>query len=651
MVETDTIQCEVTMDDPSYLTAAIDHLRAVLQAYLDQKPLKESAPPFFDVVNPPPIEMICNRFGLSDFERKLLLLCVGVSLDQAIGRLCAAINGDDAKPWASFDLALRVFNGEQWQVFNACSTLRHWRLVELDSAYAPQLSPLRLDENLLHFIVGEPTVDARLLPLLLPVFSQDTPVDSHARIAEQITYAFSNPAEAVYPLIQLSGSEPEAKQFIAKTAFDAMGLLCYAIDTQRLPSDSRTLHQLYLQLEREYILKPVGYYFELSAASDIHDASQNSLIYLLQRLNAPCVIGVAAKLHCHGREQIVLEVGRPSYDEQYQLWQSALGATSGISDSGAHCIVDQFNMGAQQIQSVAHQWQSIGREQRSFDALWSLCRKQARDKIAGLARIIEPGSAAWSSLILPDKEKQTLHTILEQVSHRHQVYRQWGFADSGAYGLGIAALFSGSSGTGKTLAARVIANALQLDIYHIDLAAMVSKYIGETEKNLEQIFRAAESSGAILLFDEADALFGKRSQVNDSKDRYANMEVSYLLQRMESYEGLSILTTNYKSAMDPAFLRRLRFIVQFPFPQAAEREKIWRGVFPKNTPTENLHYDKLARLEIPGGVIRSVAVNAAFHGAGAGSGVTMQHLLQAVREEYTKSEKTLLPELVADWVE
>ena len=217
----------------------------------------------------------------------------------------------------------------------------------------------------------------------------------------------------------------------------------------------------------------------------------------------------------------------------------------------------------------------------------------------------------------------------------------WGFADKYSRGLGLTALFAGASGTGKTLAAEVLAHSLDLDLHQIDLAGLVSKYIGETEKNLKRVFDAAEDSGAMLLFDEADALFGKRTEVKDSHDRYANLEVSYLLQRMEAYRGLAILTTNMRHAIDSAFLRRIRFIVEFPFPDAAHRARIWRGVFPPGTPTEGLDPDRLARLNVAGGVIRNIAMHAAFLAADAAAPVGMPHLLEAARAEYGKLEKPL----------
>jgi SpoVK/Ycf46/Vps4 family AAA+-type ATPase len=199
------------------------------------------------------------------------------------------------------------------------------------------------------------------------------------------------------------------------------------------------------------------------------------------------------------------------------------------------------------------------------------------------------------------------------------------------------------------MAAEVLAHALDLDLYRIDLSAVVSKYIGETEKNLRRIFDAAEEGGAILLFDEADALFGKRSEVKDSHDRYANIEVSYLLQRMEAYRGLAILTTNLKSALDTAFLRRIRFIVQFPFPDATQRQQIWERIFPRTTPTDGLDYSRLAQLSVAGGNIRNIALNAAFLAAGADGPIRMEHLLQAARNEYAKLERTLTDAEIRGW--
>jgi SpoVK/Ycf46/Vps4 family AAA+-type ATPase len=274
---------------------------------------------------------------------------------------------------------------------------------------------------------------------------------------------------------------------------------------------------------------------------------------------------------------------------------------------------------------------------------------QARPRLEGLAQRIEP-SAAWDDLVLPAEQKQFLRQIAVHVRQRSKVYQTWGFASKGTRGLGISALFAGPSGTGKTMAGEVLAGELKLDLYRIDLSQVVSKYIGETEKNLRRVFDAAEGGAAILLFDEADAIFGKRSEVKDSHDRYANIEVGYLLQRMETYRGLAILTTNRKEALDEAFLRRIRFVIEFPFPEVAQRAEIWRRVFPRETPTEGLRLDRLARLSAAGGNIYNIAMGAAFLAADANEPVRMSHVLAAARSEFTKLERPLTDAELAGWV-
>jgi hypothetical protein len=353
------------------------------------------------------------------------------------------------------------------------------------------------------------------------------------------------------------------------------------------------------------------------------------------------------------RPEVRLDVRRPRPEEQRTLWREHLGPWSSDLNGQVDCLVAHFSLGADSIRSACVQ--AIGEisaraapEGAIAGIVWEACRAQARSRLDDLAQRIEP-CAGWDDLVLPPPQRQLLAEIASQMRQRSRVYEEWGFGDSAVRGLGISALFAGSSGTGKTMAAEVLARELCLDLYCIDLSQVVSKYIGETEKNLRRVFDAAEGGGAILLFDEADALFGKRSEVRDSHDRYANIEVSYLLQRMETYRGLAILTTNLKNALDPAFLRRLRFVVTFPFPDAAERAEIWRRAFPARTPTERLDQTRLARLNIAGGNIRNIALHAAFLAADAGQPVGMAHVLRAARGEYVKLEKTLTEAEVDGW--
>jgi SpoVK/Ycf46/Vps4 family AAA+-type ATPase len=331
----------------------------------------------------------------------------------------------------------------------------------------------------------------------------------------------------------------------------------------------------------------------------------------------------------------------PTRAEQRELWLDALGEGAAALNGRLNEILTQFDFGRGQIAAASL-------ESASATSLWDACRTVARPRLDDLAQRIE-ASAGWDDIVLPPAQELALREISVHVRQRATVYYDWGFASKSDRGLGISALFAGASGTGKTMAAEVLGRELGLDLYRIDLSSVVSKYIGETEKNLRRVFDAAEEGGAILLFDEADALFGKRSEVKDSHDRYANIEVGYLLQRMEAYRGLAILTTNMKSALDGAFLRRIRFIVQFPFPDAGGRSDIWRRVWPAGIPLDGLDFKELARLNVAGGSIRNIALNAAFLAADQGAPVQMPHLLAAARTEAAKLERPLTDAEVGGW--
>jgi SpoVK/Ycf46/Vps4 family AAA+-type ATPase len=343
-----------------------------------------------------------------------------------------------------------------------------------------------------------------------------------------------------------------------------------------------------------------------------------------------------------GRVVLHRVIPLPTPAEARVLWTAALGEpVARVLAEPVEEVAQHFRLSAAAIDACASELAAAATKDTDASAeLRRLCRERSRVRLEGLAERIEP-VATWDDLVLPEGHLELLHEIVRHVRHRTQVYERWGFGARTSRGLGVTALFSGESGTGKSLAAEVLANDLGLDLYRIDLATTVSKYIGETEKNLRRVFAAAEASGAVLLFDEADALFGKRGEVKDGHDRYANLEVAYLLQRMESYRGLAILTTNLRSNVDRAFLRRLRFVVTFPFPGAPERTEIWRRTFPPSAPLDGIDAGELSRLVASGGTIRSIALAAAFSAAEDGTGVTTAHVLRAAEIEYAKAERPL----------
>ena len=347
--------------------------------------------------------------------------------------------------------------------------------------------------------------------------------------------------------------------------------LC-ALSALSLPTDPRELEALTRLWEREAILSRSALMLDCDEL-DRSDAQRvQAVTRFLEGLGGLLFIAGHERQRLLLRPLVSLDVAKPTAEEQRELWRQTLGAEAASLNGRVESLVAQFSLTAPAIQSAAaeatSQYSKDGSEEQEAalgDRLWETCRLHPRPQLEGLAQRIS-SQVGWDDLVLPQSQLQTLFDIVVQVRQRPGSTTSGDLRPRTQRGLGISVLFSGASGTGKTLAAEVMANELRLDLYRIDLSQVVSKYIGETEKNLRRVFDAADDGGAVLFFDEADALFGKRSEVKDSHDRYANIEISYLLQRMESYRGLAILTTNMKSALDTAFLRRIRFIVTFPFP-------------------------------------------------------------------------------------
>lgn len=596
------------------------------------------------------LDTLCETFALSPFERDVLLLCAGTELDGGFADLCAGAQGNSRRTYPTFSLALAALPHAHWSAITPAAPLRRWRLIEIaQSGDSITQSPLRIDERVLHYLAGVSYLDERLRGIVAPVSTSSLLPPSHQQLAQRLA-AFWRAARArsEWPISFLGGVDQTGKRAVATAASATLGLMLHVIRAADLPTSAAEREALIRLWEREAALQTSA----LLVEQDDSEITSHALLTFIENLRG--VIFVAGRDSPRARERAVfrVDVQKPSAEEQQQLWRATLGPLAKQLNGQLAPIAAQFSMSAEGIQAAGVQAREAltrNGNETSRVALWDACRLQARPSLDDLAQRIEP-AARWDDLVLPEYQTQTLREIASQVKQRAKVYEYWGFARKGTRGLGISALFAGASGTGKTLAAEVLANELLLDLYRIDLSQVVSKYIGETEKNLRRVFDAAEEGGAVLLFDEADALFGKRSEVKDSHDRYANVEVSYLLQRMETYRGLAVLTTNMKSALDSAFLRRIRFIVQFPFPDVAQRAEIWRRVFPSSTPTENLDTDKLARLNVPGGSIRNIALNAAFLAADSEQPVTMPHLLRAARAEYGKFEKPLTETETGGWV-
>jgi hypothetical protein len=634
-----------------HLTAALARVRAALEQAAD--PEAPRVDPSAEPANasspgrPAALESLCSGLGLSPFERDVLLLCAGVELDARFAPLCAAAQGNPALDYPTFGLALRALPQAHWTALVPTAPLRHWRLIEIDPGPTLTASRLHIDERALHHLTGVTYLDSRLRALVEPVTLPAWLPASYRVQAERVARLWSDD-EGERPVIRLEGDARAGKRMLAAAGCSALGLRLHglrAADVPAAPAERETLLRLW---EREALFS--GSALLLECTEDDEPANLRAAGAFAERLQG--LLLVTGPLPVLRRPAANVEVNRPAADEQLALWRRALGPLAGGLNGQLDAVADQLPLDVEDIQAAGKAvWAGVEGTPPAALAplLWEACRARARPPLQELAQRLRP-SSGWDDLVLPDEQTQTLRALAAQVRQRTRVYRDWGFAARGGGGLGISALFTGPSGTGKTLAAEVLAGELRLDLYRIDLSQVVDKYLGETEKRLRRVFDAAEQGGAVLLFDEADALFGKRSEVKDSHDRYANIEVSYLLQRMEAYSGLAILTTNQRAALDPAFLRRLRFVVSFPFPDAAQRSRIWQRIFPPGTPTAGLDFDKLARLNVSGGNIRNIALGAAFLAADAGEPVRMTHLLQAARSECAKLEKAMTASEIGGWL-
>ncbi len=579
------------------------------------------------------LQRICQ---LTDFERDIVLLSSCDQLDAELARLLPSS--------PTFGLALAALPGAHWSAFTPIRPLRAFPLL-LPIGHDLLHEPLRLDERILHFISGIPYLDERLHGLCHPVLVPNAPSPTVRTLAQRLREAWL--AGSVPALVV--GDDPTVVRMAIATACATVNRQTHRLDARDIPVQSNDRIAWARLWSREAQLLDSALVIELP--DDAGPETTRCALDLVQRVGRSTAITSSQPVG--GADAQLLQRLEAQPRSLQECCDQLLGhfddeATAALEPL-ASAALSHFRLSHDALRIVAERTRAaiaVGAE--PGETLWVECRRQVRSRLGALAHCIEP-KAAWDDLVLPPPQLSMLRSLVAQVRQRDVVHRKWRFRDAGGRGFGITALFWGTSGTGKSLAAEVVAQELRVDLYHVDLSAVVSKYIGETEKNLSKIFDAAEAGGAVLLFDEADSLFGRRSEVRDSHDRYANIEVSYLLQRMESYRGLAILTTNLKSVMDSAFLRRLRMVVGFPFPDAQQREHIWQRLVPPGAPVEELCFSRLAKLSLSGGEIRNIVLTAAFAAAEEDVPLRMRHFAEAARIELAKSDQALRASEVSGW--
>jgi len=605
-------------------------------------------------------------FRLSDFEIACLVVCLAVEVDPRFERLYAYLQDDVTKKYASLDLVLNfVCHSLEDKIsarerFVGSAPLIRYRLLRIvEDTYRPcdpmLARAVRLDERITRYLLDSDAPDpliADFARCVRPEAMVDD-VTTHSEIHLKLL-ALTGPQLSIeqLPLIYFHGPYGVGLQTTAEALCipRQQSLLC--VDLEALLGVNGPNNVLALTI-REAMLCGSALFldqFDLLLAED-KGALRRSLLRELSAFRGLLILAGETSWHPHGeltdREFISVEFSRPDFASRTELWRKELGSDARPELDCAE-FANKFRMTVGQIRESVRSarqfalWRDPSSPNISMGDLYEACRLHSSRKLSSLGRRIKPHHL-WEDLILPEDRARHLREICNSVKYRSVVFDEWGFDRRLSLGKGLNMLFAGPSGTGKTMAAEIMAGELGLDVYKIDLSTVVSKYIGETEKNLSRIFTEAESSNAILFFDEADALFGKRSEVRDSHDRYANIEINYLLQKMEEHEGVVILATNFRKNMDDAFVRRLHFTVEFPMPSESDRRRIWERIWPEQTPqSADLDFGFMARrFEMPGGNIRNVALAAAFLAASDGGVVTMSHLLHGTRREYQKMGKVV----------
>ena len=608
-----------------------------------------------------PLGRVARLFGLGQFEQDVLLLALAPEIDLRFERLYAYIQDDATRKRPAVDLALRLFCNDPGDrilaraAFAPDAPLLHHRLIQLfdDGQRQPPLLGrfIKLDERIVAELLGHQAVDPLLMPfvtLVQPRRSLDDlvlPAEFRSRL-ERIVDGHMHQL-----VLALQGTYGSGRGMIAEALCAEAGVPLLKVDLDRLTTSELSPAEAMRRTLREALLTESAILWqgaETLLRADALEAWRLAYLAALDEHPGCSFVPLEQSWEARGalrRNRFLrVELLAPSYGEREQLWRQRLNG-DGPDDATLQAIASTFRLSGGQIRDAIAMARSLARwhgDHIDPEDLYAACRAQSSGKLDSLAHKIKT-TYDWDDIVLPTDQLALLREMCAQIRNRRTVLEHWGFDRHLAMGKGLNVLFAGQSGTGKTMAADIIAADLGLELYKVDLSTIVSKYIGETEKNLDLIFTAAREANAILFFDEADSIFGKRSEVKDAHDRYANIEVGYLLQKMEEYDGVVILATNLRKNMDDAFIRRLHAVIDFPFPEEADRARIWRKVFPAGAPlAEDIDLQFMARqFKLAGGSIRNIALAAAFLAAEAGERIGMVHLVHATRREYQKMGKLI----------
>lgn len=615
-----------------------------LSGFWEEKPTKL---PEVSIHEKNPLAHIVRIFELSALDLWILLAVMAPDLDRRYERLYAYLQDDVAQKRPTLNLILNIIGGnyqQRWVVqqrLNPESPLMRPGLLQIESnnnhAISGWLSQqLRVSESLLAYIFGYQVTESSLEHALLP---SETYYDAYVDFSALITALEYNPS------LYIQGDERHGSREIAQSLARNFDQTLLALDANLLISSDFPFHVQAKALYRQgRLLKQAIYLqnwdeFAHAAPYQSHQlwqlAKDYPYLFILQ--------GKESWEPQSSDRRPLLRYQQPErdYETRVRMWHDLADELDiPVANQYLNEVASKFHLSPQQVARsiLAAQDLALSEGIEAGEAhLLKGIQANASLQLGQLAQRIEP-RVDWQDLVLPQDQLDQLKEVVDRFRYTHCVEEDWGYGSHMNYGKGISVLFAGDSGTGKTLSAQVIARELGLVMYRIDLSGVVSKYIGETEKNLGRIFSEARSSNAILFFDEADALFGKRSEVKDAHDRYANLEIAYLLQLIEDYDGIAILATNLRQNLDEAFTRRLDFLIDFPFPDGESRLRLWKIHFPPQAPLDaDINMPEIADMyHLAGGNIKNAALASAYYAAAEGVQIASRHIRHAVKREHQK---------------
>lgn len=609
------------------------------------------------------LEYAFRMFHLSQAERFVAMLLTAAELNREMKMRVAALDGsDNGLPTAR--LCFHIYTADPDR------RMKGYKAIQKNKgplgyflANQPERldTGLRLNPRILRFLLDYEEEDPELLGIARLLFPNKADLILDKKAQMRWNWMRKSILEESGPQVHyLWGPKGAGKKAMAESMVNIAGKPMLLIDTASLKeygNMAKRLKSICCELMIKDAIPCFNRFESVQEEGDGQDGLRRQLLNELLGVSR-LVFVISEKEWRHEWEWEALRmdwrVPAPDTGEQIAIWERLLEPlNTDFIDPQALAVRFSLTPGRMKeaLREAEARARAEGRPGPETEDLYAACRRQLVMNLGTYVSQVKT-QYVWEDLVLPDSRKLALKKACDQVEYQHQIYDLWGFDQKAAYGRGVSMLFYGPPGTGKTMGAQVMANHLKMELYKVDLSSIMSKYIGETEKNLGMVFDEIKKSKSILFFDEADALFGKRTEVKDSNDKYANAQTAYLLQKIEEYDGVVILASNYMQNFDEAFKRRIKFIIEFPFPMPEYRYRMWKQVFPDKLPLEELDYEYLAaRFELSGSSIKNIAVAAAFLAAGQGTKVAMNHILTALRDEMIKSGKSMPPESFGEYFE